>query len=100
MGLLNTLQNCPDYSLGNTFYDCDETKEGTSRRHLHATLSENVDSYSFEVSMLGYEVAEDKEGEAAVLTYSEASYHEIGRNLARSFWDYYKIMGVIPIDPG
>ena len=33
-------------------------KEGTSRRHLHATLSDNVDAYSFEVSMLGYEVAE------------------------------------------
>ena len=42
-------QNCPDYSLDNTFYDCDESKEGTSRRHLHAALSENVDAYSFEV---------------------------------------------------
>ena len=29
----------------------------------------------------------------------EESYHEIGRNLARSFWDFYKIMGVIPLDP-
>ena len=42
-------QNCPDYSLDNTFYDCDEAKEGTSRRYLHAALSENVDAYSFEV---------------------------------------------------
>ena len=82
----------PVNSLDNTFYDCDEAKEGTSRRHLHATLSENVDSYSFEVSMLGYEAAaaaaaedgEEDEGEGrAVITYSEASYHEIGRNLAR-----------------
>ena len=31
--------------------------------------------------------------------FREESYHEIGRNLARSFWDYYKIMGVIPLDP-
>ena len=81
----------PVNSLDNTFYDCDEAKEGTSRRHLHAALSENVDSYSFEVSMLGYEAAaaaaaEDGEDEGegrAVITYSEASYHEIGRNLAR-----------------
>ena len=83
----------PVNSLDNTFYDCDEAKEGTSRRHLHAALSENVDSYSFEVSMLGYEAAaaaaaaedgEEDEGEdRAVITYSEASYHEIGRNLAR-----------------
>ena len=55
----------------------------------------------FEVSMLGYEEKwRGEEGEeTAVVTYSEASYHEIGRNLARSFWDYYKIMGVIPLDP-
>ena len=41
--------------------------------------------------MLGYEAAaaaaaEDREDEGedrAVITYSEASYHEIGRNLAR-----------------
>ena len=83
----------PVNSLDNTFYDCDEAKEGTSRRHLHAALSENVDSYSFEVSMMGYEAAaaaaaaedgDEDEGEGrAVITYSEASYHEIGRNLAR-----------------
>ena len=46
--------------------------------------------------MLGYEAsasAAEFEGEGeerAVITYSEASYHEIGRNLARSLWDYYK----------
>ena len=46
--------------------------------------------------MLGYEAsasAAEIEGEGeerAVITYSEASYHEIGRNLARSLWDYYK----------
>ena len=39
------------YSLGNTFYDCDEAKEGTARRHLHAALSDNVDTYSFEVEV-------------------------------------------------
>ncbi len=34
-----------------------------------------------------------------VVAYTEDMYCRVGRNLARAFWDYFKIMGYIPLDP-
>ena len=88
-------QNCPDFSHENTIYNCDQVKEGSSRRFFCTSLNPDVNTYTLEVSLLGYMDDEEE----AIVEYTEDSYIKAGRNIARAFWDYYKIMGCIPLDP-
>ena len=95
-------QNCPDdFSHENTIYNANPQKASTARRHFATALSPEVNSYTLEVSLLGFE---DEEGDASaaaalVVPYTDEMYCRVGRNLARAFWDYFKIMGFIPLDP-
>ena len=86
-------QICPDYSTENAIYNNDEEKAGSIRRYFcHCDqVSPEVNTYTVEVSMLGY-----KELETTV-PYTDDTYCRIGRNMARSMWDYYKILGTIPL---
>ncbi len=76
-----------------------------------------MNSYTLEVSVLGYRDEEASSetaallggvasasamaqalAPAAVVPYTEDMYCRVGRNVARAFWDYFKIMGFIPIE--
>lgn len=80
-------QNCPDFSLENSIYNNDARKSGTARRFFCDHLTPEVNTYTLEASIYGYE---DKES-GDVEPYSEELYCRVGRNMARAFWDYYKV---------
>ena len=64
------------------------------RYFCHAeSISSEVNSYTLEISMLGYH---DEEYDVDV-AYTDDTYCRTGRNMARSMWDYYKILGTIPL---
>ena len=86
-------KNCPDSIIEKNMYNNDGLKEGSARRFFCQKLSSEVNSYSLEASIYGY-----MDNENNVVYYSDESYARIGRNVARAMWDYYKIMGTIPMD--
>lgn len=45
---------CADFSNENMIFNADDRKQGTARRYLCNRLSDNVNSYTLEVSMNGY----------------------------------------------
>ncbi|XP_076245217.1 cytosolic carboxypeptidase 6 [Calliopsis andreniformis] len=85
-------QRAEDYEIGNTMYNQDSHKAGTARRYLCSFLKEHVNCYSIEVSMYGY----NRKTTPGIFPYTEEGYYRVGRNLARVFLDYYKLMGLIP----
>ncbi|XP_059093753.1 uncharacterized protein LOC131888832 [Tigriopus californicus] len=87
-------QNCPDFSHDNTIYNVNPAKEGTARRYFGTHLSPEVNTYTLEVSIFGYEEDETQ----AIIPYTDDLYCRVGRNIARAFWDFYKILGYIPIE--
>ena len=52
-------QNCPDFSNENTIYNCDQVKEGTARKYFCSATRPDVNTYTLEVSMLGFWDEED-----------------------------------------
>ncbi|XP_030756614.1 cytosolic carboxypeptidase 6-like isoform X2 [Sitophilus oryzae] len=82
-----------DYIASNTMFNSDNTKIGTSRRYLCSLLSDKVNCYTFEVSIFGYKL----KGNDAIVPYTEDSYMRCGRNLVRTFLEYYQNIGAIPI---
>ena len=40
----------------------------------------------------------DPKNPKGIVPYTDESYCRIGRNLARAMWDFYKILGVIPLE--
>lgn len=84
-------QICPDFSLENTIYNDDESKAGTSRRYLCTAVSPEVNSYTLEASLYGYVDPQSDPLLPIVVPYTDDMYCRIGRNIARSIWDYYKI---------
>ena len=40
----------------------------------------------------------DPKNPLGIVLYTDDSYCRIGRNIARAIWDYYKILGVIPLE--
>nr|XP_022914708.1 cytosolic carboxypeptidase 6 [Onthophagus taurus] len=88
--ILSTL--CDDYVKENTMFNSDQHKLGTARRYLCAVLNNNVNCYTFEVSLFGYKL----EGSNVIIPYTEENYMRCGRNLIRALLEYYKAIGAIP----
>ena len=83
---------------------------GSVRRYFCNSISPEVNTYTLEASLLGY-IPDPNSDEAplpgapidpknprGIVPYADESYCRIGRNLARAMWDYYKILGVIPLE--
>ena len=87
-------QNCDDFNCTNTIYNADQKKSGSVRRHMTTYLSHEVNTYTLEVSLLGYEDKDRRQ----IVPYTDDLYAKIGRNVTRAFWDYYKIVGTIPLE--
>ncbi|WAR24325.1 CBPC6-like protein [Mya arenaria] len=87
--------NAEDFSLANTNFNRDAVKAGTGRRTLGGCLDDNSHCYTLEVSFYSYQTSST--GQA--MPYTEEGYMKLGRNLARTFIDYYKLAGVVSQKP-
>ena len=87
-------QNCEDFNATNTIYNADCKKSGSVRRHMTSYLSHEVNTYTLEVSLLGFEDKEKRQ----IIPYTDELYARVGRNISRAMWDYYKIVGTIPLE--
>ena len=84
--------NTPDFNTSQTMYNRDPNKASTARRFLCDILPSVVNVYTLQVSIYGY--LQPKTG--ALVPYTEDAYYRLGRNLARTIFDYYKATGIIP----
>ncbi|CAG7659348.1 unnamed protein product [Allacma fusca] len=73
-------------------YNRDSSKSGSARRHLCELLKSSVNVYTLEVSFLGY----TQPSTSNLITYNEDGYFRLGRNVARTLFEYYKVTGIIP----
>lgn len=78
--------NADDFSFSSTSFNKDTVKAGTSRRTLGLCLSDRCNCYTLEVSFYSY-----SSGCSTAVPYTEESYLKLGRNVARTFVDYYKL---------
>ncbi|KAJ7986604.1 hypothetical protein DPEC_G00341600, partial [Dallia pectoralis] len=78
--------NAADFSFSNTSFNRDMVKAGTGRRFLGGLLDDTSYCYTLEVSFYSYMAA----GSTAPIPYTEDTYMKLGRNVARTFLDYYK----------
>ncbi|RZF37316.1 hypothetical protein LSTR_LSTR005648 [Laodelphax striatellus] len=85
-------QNTDGYESCNTMYNRDVNKAGSSRRVLCDVLKDSVNCYSLIVSYHGYK----HPNVPGVHYYTEESYYRLGRNVVRTYLDYYRITGVVP----
>ncbi|KAL1493057.1 hypothetical protein ABEB36_011196 [Hypothenemus hampei] len=83
-----------DYAASNTMFNSDNNKIGTARRFLCSLLSDKVNCYSFEVSIFGYKLKNNE----VIIPYTEESYMRCGRNLIKTFLEYYRNTGAIPME--
>ncbi|KAK2907849.1 cytosolic carboxypeptidase 6 [Channa argus] len=84
-------QNAPDFSFSNTSFNRDVVKAGTGRRFLGGLLDDTSYCYTLEVSFYSYMTASS----TAPVPYTEETYMKLGRNVARTFLDYYKLNNLI-----
>uniref|UniRef100_A0A8C1PBU6 BEN domain-containing protein 5 n=1 Tax=Cyprinus carpio TaxID=7962 RepID=A0A8C1PBU6_CYPCA len=84
-------QNAPDFSLSSTSFNRDVVKAGTGRRFLGGLLDDTSYCYTLEVSFYSYLTA----GSTSPVPYTEDGYIRLGRNVARTFLDYYKLNNLI-----
>ncbi|XP_016151530.1 cytosolic carboxypeptidase 6-like [Sinocyclocheilus grahami] len=84
-------QNAPDFSLSSTSFNRDMVKAGTGRRFLGGLLDDTSYCYTLEVSFYSYMTA----GSTSPVPYTEDGYMKLGRNVARTFLDYYKLNNLI-----
>eukprot|EP00794_Sanderia_malayensis_P004624 gene4624-5231_t len=82
--------NAEDFSLSSTSYNRDTVKAGTGRRALGSCLSSQTNCYTLEVSFFSY-----TSGLMGALPYTEESYFKLGRNVARTFLDYYRLNSLV-----
>uniref|UniRef100_A0A674DBQ7 BEN domain containing 5 n=1 Tax=Salmo trutta TaxID=8032 RepID=A0A674DBQ7_SALTR len=78
--------NAPDFSFSNTSFNRDVVKAGTGRRFLGGLLDDTSYCYTLEVSFYSYMAA----GSTSPVPYTEDTYMKLGRNVARTFLDYYR----------
>ncbi|XP_046870471.1 cytosolic carboxypeptidase 6-like [Hypomesus transpacificus] len=83
--------NAPDFSFSNTSFNRDVVKAGTGRRFLGGLLDDTSYCYTLEVSFYSYMSASS----TTPVPYTEETYMRLGRNVARTFLDYYKLNNVI-----
>nr|XP_032822144.1 cytosolic carboxypeptidase 6 [Petromyzon marinus] len=88
-------RNASDFSLASTTFDSDAAKAGTARRSLSTLLSSSCLCYTLEVSFSAFV---PPHGGAAV-PYTCGSYMNLGKNLARTFLDFYRLQGIIQSIP-
>uniref|UniRef100_A0A8W7JEI1 Peptidase M14 domain-containing protein n=1 Tax=Anopheles albimanus TaxID=7167 RepID=A0A8W7JEI1_ANOAL len=86
---------CEDFCQEHMMFNADDRKSGTARRNFVEALSDNVNTYTLEVSMCGYYL----NGTNILTQYTEDGYMRIGRNLARTFLEYYRFTNILPIPP-
>ncbi|XP_071799299.1 cytosolic carboxypeptidase 6-like [Asterias amurensis] len=87
--------NAEDFSMMNTSFNRDAVKAGTGRRFLGGILDENSLCYTLEVSFFCYTMT----GGSTLVPYDEEGYMRLGRNLAKTFMDYYKLTSLIQPKP-
>ncbi|KAF5404845.1 cytosolic carboxypeptidase 6 [Paragonimus heterotremus] len=79
-----------DFSLPQTNFNRDALKAGTGRRTLGGILDNRTLCYTLEVSFYSYTNVLTGE----LVPYTEAKYARLGRNLARTFHEYYSHEGL------
>ncbi|XP_033885219.1 cytosolic carboxypeptidase 6-like [Acipenser ruthenus] len=83
--------NAPDFSFSNTSFNRDVVKAGTGRRFLGGLLDDTSYCYTLEVSFYSYMA-----GVSSVpVPYTEETYMKLGRNVSRTFLDYYRLNNLI-----
>nr|XP_054765021.1 cytosolic carboxypeptidase 6-like [Lytechinus pictus] len=87
--------NADDFSMMNTSFNRDSVKAGTGRRFLGGILDENSLCYTLEVSFFCYTPSSS----STVVPYDDDSYMKLGRNLVKTFLDYYKLSSLITPKP-
>ncbi|KAL8172933.1 UNVERIFIED_CONTAM: Cytosolic carboxypeptidase 6 [Gekko kuhli] len=80
-------QNAEDFSFSSTSFNRDAVKAGTGRRFLGGLLDDTSYCYTLEVSFYSYIVG----GTTSTVPYTEEAYMKLGRNVARTFLDYYRL---------
>ncbi|XP_057166238.1 cytosolic carboxypeptidase 6 [Ursus arctos] len=80
-------QNAEDFSYSSTSFNRDAVKAGTGRRFLGGLLDHTSYCYTLEVSFYSYVIG----GTTAAVPYTEEAYMKLGRNVARTFLDYYRL---------
>ncbi|KAJ7332744.1 hypothetical protein JRQ81_014924, partial [Phrynocephalus forsythii] len=83
-------QNAEDFSFSSTSFNRDAVKAGTGRRFLGGLLDDTSYCYTLEVSFYSYIVG----GTASAVPYTEETYMKLGRNVARTFLDYYRLNAI------
>ncbi|KAL4634900.1 BEN domain-containing protein 5 isoform X1 [Arapaima gigas] len=83
--------NAPDFSFFNTSFNRDVVKAGTGRRFLGGLLDHTSYCYTLEVSFYSYVAG----GSGGPVPYTKDTYMKLGRNVARTFLDYYKLNNLI-----
>ncbi|KAJ3599387.1 hypothetical protein NHX12_033350, partial [Muraenolepis orangiensis] len=74
-----------------TSFNRDVVKAGTGRRFLGGLLDDSSYCYTLEVSFYSYMTA----GSTTAIPYTEETYMKLGRNVARTFLDYYKLNALV-----
>uniref|UniRef100_A0A8I3WSC2 BEN domain containing 5 n=1 Tax=Callithrix jacchus TaxID=9483 RepID=A0A8I3WSC2_CALJA len=74
-----------------TSFNRDAVKAGTGRRFLGGLLDHTSYCYTLEVSFYSYIVS----GTTAAVPYTEEAYMKLGRNVARTFLDYYRLNSMV-----
>nr|XP_021484937.1 cytosolic carboxypeptidase 6 [Meriones unguiculatus] len=80
-------QNAEDFSYTSTSFNRDAVKAGTGRRFLGGLLDHTSYCYTLEVSFYSYIIG----GTTAAVPYTEEAYMKLGRNVAKTFLDYYRL---------
>ncbi|KAK4475858.1 hypothetical protein MN116_001107, partial [Schistosoma mekongi] len=84
-------QFAEDFSLPQTNFNKDTLKAGTGRRTLGGILDNHTICYTLEVSFYSYTNMLTNE----MIPYTEEKYARLGRNLARTFYEYYLNEGLL-----
>ncbi|XP_074007907.1 cytosolic carboxypeptidase 6 [Numenius arquata] len=90
-------QNAEDFSYSSTSFNRDAVKAGTGRRFLGGLLNDTSYCYTLEVSFYSYVL----DGPTTAVPYTEEAYMKLGRNVARTFLDYYRLNSLVerPLAP-
>ncbi|CAF1160127.1 unnamed protein product [Rotaria sp. Silwood1] len=88
-------RNAEDFSINNTTFNRDALKAGTGRRTLGGCLQDSTHCYTLEVSFFSYQTSTTSQA----IPYTEELYQQLGRNLARTFLDYYKSINYVSCSP-